>query len=618
MRRLYLTILVIGLALRGGPSPLAAESAHADAVAVIVGNSVYLHPDVPTVDYAHRDAEAMHRFVRDVLGFREENILLLMDASQAQMESTFGRQGNPRGKVFQYIHPGKSDLFVFYSGHGLPGREQGRSYLLPADADLATVEINGYPLDVLYDNLGQLGARSVSVYVDACFSGSSHRGPLIKGASGVTIVPKAEASPESLTIITAASADQLASWDDDSQHGLFTEYLLRALYGEADSPGHGNNDGQVTLAEVKAFLDDEMRYKARRSYNREQVPTVLGPPDRVLVRAPEGGFPTRPTLSVPPRVQSSPPTLDPLDKEMEAIATSNVRAAPDLDTARVGVLPKGARVRVTGKVADRPWYLVERDGARLGYVYASLLREQAPDPEPTETPDSTKEALEDRLQRLENELEQRARDHAPDNAPPPPRLEEEFDPRRPPPPGSRLARRPPPRPPFDRPGGAPPPHPPARLIMDLLNEMAQILVRQNYIEKVDVPVACPGPDSGTCRAEGSSALFYSQIKPLPRACALNVTVTFEHDRLIRPDGSRKGTYIQDRVVTLEFQEPQKVLDRTLTIKSQTDGQLLEVTHYLFGRARFIHRNDRDRFVEKALELGRLCRDGPVLARPPRS
>ncbi|CCQ75272.1 caspase family protein [Magnetospira sp. QH-2] len=629
---LLCSLSVLALIGLGGPK---ASAADADAVAVIVGNGQYSHPDIPSVDFAHRDAQAMHRFVRDVLGFREENILLLTDASQAQMESTFGRQGNPRGKAYQYIRPDKSDLFVFYSGHGLPSQDQQRRYLLPTDADLATVDINGYPLDVLYDNLSQLGARSVTVMVDACFSGGSHRGPLIKGASGVKIIPKDEPNPtSSLTVLTAASADQLASWDEEAEHGLFTEYLLRALYGAADQKGHGNGDGQITLQEVKAYLDDEMRYKARRAYNREQVPTVIGAPDLVLVAAVDGTFAKRPDLPRSPQSLIGEPVLDPMDLEMESVTTSNVRAGPDLRSLRVGMLPKGTKVKVTGKVVDRPWFLVERQGDRMGYVYASLLREPVPEPilveppvvEPpaptVETPDEAVEALEDRLKQLEAEMEYRSREGSmPEDPPPLPRYGDEMDFERLPPPPSRPGFNPPRRPP---PGGQvahrPPPRRPngdkIRPLMRLretLDEMAQILVRQNYIERVEVPVDCPGPDDGKCIAEGSSALFYGQITPLPRSCTLKVQATFEHDRLIRADGSRKGTYVRDRKVSLNLFNKNKVRDKTLTIKSQTEGQLLAVEHYLFGKARFIDKDDRDRFARLAREANRLCRTIPLIA-----
>ena len=39
---------------------------------------------------------------------------------------------------------------------------------------------------------------------------------------------------------------------------------------------NGNGDGKVTVGELKAYLDDEMSYQARRRFNRDQNATVSG------------------------------------------------------------------------------------------------------------------------------------------------------------------------------------------------------------------------------------------------------------------------------------------------------------------------------------------------------
>jgi uncharacterized caspase-like protein len=150
-------VLVLALA----PSTWAAENK--DGVAVIIGNKTY-QGRIPAVDYAHNDAEAIKRFVTDVLGYREGNIIDLRDATQAQLLSVFGNQDTHEGKVWQYVRPGKSDVVVFYSGHGVPGQRDRRGYLLPVDADPNTPEINGYSIDLLYKNLSKIDTRSTTVF----------------------------------------------------------------------------------------------------------------------------------------------------------------------------------------------------------------------------------------------------------------------------------------------------------------------------------------------------------------------------------------------------------------------------------------------------------------------
>lgn len=161
---------------------------------------------------------------------------------------------------------------MFYSGHGVPGRRDGRGYLLPVNANADTVEINGYPIDVLYENLAKLETKSVSVFIDACFSGASHRGMLIRAASPVFIKPKPAEDLKGLTVLTAASGTELASWDEKAKHGHFTHHLLNGLYGDADDDGNG----RVTLAELDEYLTYNVGRAARRTFLRRQTPEING------------------------------------------------------------------------------------------------------------------------------------------------------------------------------------------------------------------------------------------------------------------------------------------------------------------------------------------------------
>ena len=64
-----------------------------DGVAVIIGNKNY-RAGIPAVDFAHRDATAIKRFVIDVMGFREGNIIDLRDAGKGEIETVFGSREN--------------------------------------------------------------------------------------------------------------------------------------------------------------------------------------------------------------------------------------------------------------------------------------------------------------------------------------------------------------------------------------------------------------------------------------------------------------------------------------------------------------------------------------------
>jgi hypothetical protein len=265
-----------------------AEKQNRYAIAVIIGNRNYatINQDVPNVDFALNDADAMYRYVTESLGYREGNVILLKDATQADLVSTFGTKGNHKGKLYDWLRPGESEVFVYYSGHGAPGLRDGRGYLLPVDANPMKVELNGYPLDTLYANIGKLPAKDVTMVLDACFSGSSASGSVVRSASSIALkVVKSEVSVPKATVVTAAGLSEVASWDKEAGLGLLTRHFLEGVIGGADGEFFGNQDGQVTVAELKKFLGEEVTYKARRLYGRDQNPQVRGNKDKVIFSA---------------------------------------------------------------------------------------------------------------------------------------------------------------------------------------------------------------------------------------------------------------------------------------------------------------------------------------------
>ena len=357
------------------------------AIAVIIGNKDYKHERVPDVAYAHRDAEAMKRYVIDVLGYDAKNVFDLRDADQADIASYFGKEGNHKGLLWRYIDPrGRSDVLVFYSGHGVPGQNDKRGYLLPVNANPNTAEINGFPVDVLYANLAKLKTRSMTVLLDACFSGDSHQGMLIRSASPVYVKAAMPTAPKNMTVLTAAGAGQLASWDEERKHGLFTDRFLAGAYGTADA----DRDGNVTLAEMREHLFNTMTADARRSYGRIQEATTIGADSTVLAALPGGKALIRPKLEAGPGASGEEtktaavapppkPALDLVPVEAAFITTrnANVRAEPSINAAKVATLPTGTEVYVPGQTKDGDWLRVERDGKALGYVYKTLLEDKA-------------------------------------------------------------------------------------------------------------------------------------------------------------------------------------------------------------------------------------------------
>ena len=228
-----------------------AQVRNPDGVAVIIGNRAYQY-DVPQVTYAHRDAEAFRQYVVEVLGFNPEKVIDERDVDLATMKRIFGNKDSLTGsELWRDLHPdGRSDVVVFYSGHGIPGLNDKRGYLLPVNAHPDTAELEGYPIDVLYANLAKLkeqkAVRSVHVFLDACFSGDSGGGRLIASTSAIGVAPLNESEGiATLTILTASSGMEVASWDKAAQaRALYASSAGCALWRGRRRRERGSNGGR--------------------------------------------------------------------------------------------------------------------------------------------------------------------------------------------------------------------------------------------------------------------------------------------------------------------------------------------------------------------------------------
>ena len=188
--------------------------------------------------------------------------------------AVFGSEKDHRGQLYDWVKPGRSRVFIYYAGHGAPASDSGGPYLVPTDAEASRIGLSAYPLPLLYDNLARIPAENITVVLEACFSGQSQAGTLIGKASPILIASKAVTPPPNITVIAAAASDQIASWEQDESHGLFTEYFLRGMSGEADRPPYGSGRGKVTLDELDRYLKGTMTYLARRYWGRDQIAQI--------------------------------------------------------------------------------------------------------------------------------------------------------------------------------------------------------------------------------------------------------------------------------------------------------------------------------------------------------
>lgn len=236
-----------------------------NAFAIVIGNRDYDNKDVPTVDFALRDAQYVKEYLIKTLGYRLENIIYYENATLSNIRTAIRRLSN-------LVDGGKSDVFVYYSGHGAPDVNTKKGYLMPVDCNPSYVRAGGYSLSDLYNELRYLKAKSTTVVIDACFSGNSAGGALLKNMSPVSITIDDDLRQnDNIVLFSSSGQDQISSWYPEKKHSLFTYYFLKALQGNADK----NKDKILTINEISDYLNVKVPATARKLHNREQYPRLI-------------------------------------------------------------------------------------------------------------------------------------------------------------------------------------------------------------------------------------------------------------------------------------------------------------------------------------------------------
>ena len=243
-----------------------------DAVAVIIGISNY--KSLPKAEFSKDDAQVFYDYAIRALGVKPGNIKLLMD-EQADAEEIY--------TAFKTWLPARvkstTDVYVFYSGHGLPTQDGSGLYWLPQRANRDLISKTGILLSEVNSDIHASKPKSVTIFMDACYSGQARGGEtLVASARPIALKSQPTTFPSNFTVISASQADQISSSSPELQHGIFSYYLMRGMEGDADL----NKDGKIILDEIQKYLSENVGRQAR-IMNRQQEPQVIGDGSRVLV-----------------------------------------------------------------------------------------------------------------------------------------------------------------------------------------------------------------------------------------------------------------------------------------------------------------------------------------------
>ena len=226
--------------------------------AVVISNEKY-QMEKP-VQYAENDGNTFAEYCKKTLGLPEKNVHFITNATLNNIKHEIKWLED----VIAVYH-GDAKVIFYYAGHGIPDEQNKSAYLLPIDgygSDVTT----GYALEDLYKALGSLPSKSVTVFLDACFSGAKRDGDMLASARGVAIKVKQATPVGNIVVFSAAQGDETAYPYKEEEHGLFTYYLLKKLQ---------KTKGNVTLGELSDYIKTQVERQSIVINGKLQSPSFV-------------------------------------------------------------------------------------------------------------------------------------------------------------------------------------------------------------------------------------------------------------------------------------------------------------------------------------------------------
>lgn len=227
-----------------------------NAFVVIIANENY--QSVASVPYALNDGNIFREYCLKTLGIPEKQIKYVPNATGNQIKA----QVNWLQTICEVFED--AQIIFYYAGHGIPDESSRTAYLLPVDG-LGTDVTTGYKLDDLYSALGNIPANNVTVFMDACFSGSKREQGMLASARGVAIKAKSGMPQGNMVVFSAAQGDETAYPNNEEKHGMFTYFLLKKLQ---------DTKGDVTLQELGDYITKNVSQQSILLNGKSQTPCV--------------------------------------------------------------------------------------------------------------------------------------------------------------------------------------------------------------------------------------------------------------------------------------------------------------------------------------------------------
>jgi len=241
-----------------------------DALALVIGIADY--ENAPEALYADRDAIIFRDYLSEILGIPDNRIKILINQKAREVEILL----SIREWLYRSTKKNRSDIYIFFAGHGLASQDGKQLYLLPYDGQPRLLDKSAILRTELFSYIASAGPRSVTLFLDTCYSGATRGSETLIASRPISIVPVETDVPIGFTVFSAAASDQTSNPLLEAKQGMFSYFLMKGMEGEADI----NADNKITNRELHSYILENVIHQSSGS----QTPQLQGDKDKVLVQ----------------------------------------------------------------------------------------------------------------------------------------------------------------------------------------------------------------------------------------------------------------------------------------------------------------------------------------------
>ncbi|MDD4962604.1 MAG: caspase family protein [Gallionella sp.] len=185
-------------------------------IAVVIGNNAYQDPDIPSLNGAVRDADAISKILKEKMGY---DVRLIHNGTRADIVRTLNQVADETGS--------KDSVVVYYAGHGYQMEDTGMGYWIPSDGSTSS-PANWISNADINKMLSSIPAKQMLIVSDSCFSGSLTNEGKVSSELTSKESPAEILGKRSVVVMSSGGEEPVMDEGRDG-HSIFTWHLMDKL-----------------------------------------------------------------------------------------------------------------------------------------------------------------------------------------------------------------------------------------------------------------------------------------------------------------------------------------------------------------------------------------------------